>query len=254
MLGAKAVEQLSEARADHMAAAGPVTKGLGMRILVVEDDLDLGEILLKRLRREGHGVDLATDGEEADDILKYQDYEVVVLDIGLPGMDGIEVLRALRLRGSKTPVLMLTARSEVQDRVDALDIGADDYLSKPFDFREFDARCRALLRRSQGVASGTTQIGDLIFDRSAKVARIGDTQLVLPNREYRLLEILIGNLGRVMSKEQISEQLFDFDDEASANAIELYVGRLRRKLGDALSIRTVRGLGYMTEAPQSSAA
>lgn len=225
-----------------------------MRILVVEDDLDLGDVLLKRLRRDGHGVDLATDGEEANDILMYQDYEVVVLDIGLPSMSGIDVLRAMRARGSKTPVLMLTARAEVEDRVDALDVGADDYLSKPFDFREFDARCRALLRRSQGVASGTTQIGDLIFDRSAKVARIGDTQLVLPNREYRLLEILIGNIGRVLSKEQISDQLFDFDDEAGANAIELYVGRLRRKLGDALVIRTVRGLGYVTEAPQSSAA
>lgn len=224
-----------------------------MRILVVEDDLDLGEVLLKRLRRDGHAVDLATDGDEANDILEYQDYEVVVLDIGLPGMDGIEILRAMRTRGSKTPVLMLTARAEVQDRVDALDIGADDYLSKPFDFREFNARCRALLRRSQGVASGTTQIGYLIFDRSAKIARVGDTQLMLPNREYRLLEILIGNLDRVLSKDQISEQLFDFDDEASANAIELYVGRLRRKLGDALVIRTVRGLGYVAEAPPASA-
>jgi two-component system response regulator TctD len=225
-----------------------------MRILVVEDDIDLGEVLLKRLRRDGHGVDLATDGEEADEILSYQDYEVVVLDIGLPKMDGIEVLRSMRARGSKTPVLMLTARSEVQDRVDALDIGADDYLMKPFHFREFDARCRALLRRSQGVASGITQIGDLIFDRSAKIARIGDTQLMLPNREYRLLEILIGNLDRVLSKNQISEQLFDFDDEASSNAIELYVGRLRRKLGGALMIRTVRGLGYVAEAPRASVA
>jgi two-component system response regulator TctD len=225
-----------------------------MRILVVEDDLDLAEVLLKRLRRDGHGVDLATDGEEADDILQYQEYEVVVLDIGLPGMDGIEILRAMRSRGSKTPVLMLTARSDVQDRVDALDVGADDYLPKPFDFREFNARCRALLRRSQGVASGTTQIGDLIFDRGSKTVRIGDTQLMLPNREYRLLEILIGNLGRVLSKDQICEQLFDFDDEASSNAIELYVGRLRRKLGDALVIRTIRSLGYVAEAPRVSAA
>lgn len=222
-----------------------------MRILVVEDDPDLGEVLVKRLRKDGHAVDLATEGDEADDILSYQTYEVVVLDIGLPGMNGTEVLHALRARGSKVPVLMLTARSEVQDRVDALDIGADDYLSKPFDFREFDARCRALLRRSQGVASGITQVGDLIFDRSAKVARIDDTQLVLPNREYRLLEILIGNLNRVLSKEQISEQLFDFDDEAGSNAIELYIGRLRRKLGDALVIRTVRGLGYVAEASMS---
>lgn len=220
-----------------------------MRILVVEDDVDLGDALMRRLRRDGHAVDWAQDGETADDILSYQTYEVVVLDIELPGMNGFQILRELRLRGSKTPVLMLTARSNIEDRVDALDVGADDYLSKPFDYREFDARCRALLRRSQGLATGTTQIGDLLFDRAAKAVRVGDTQLILPNREYRLLEILIGNLGRVLSKDQISSQLFDFDDEAGPNAIELYIGRLRRKLGeDNLAIRTVRGLGYVAEA------
>lgn len=219
-----------------------------MRILVVEDDADLGDALMRRLRRDGHAVDWAQDGEVADDILSYQSYEVVVLDIELPNMNGFEILRELRRRGSKTPVLMLTARSNIEDRVDALDVGADDYLSKPFDYREFDARCRALLRRSQGLATGSTQVGGLVFDRSAKAVRIGDTQLILPNREYRLLEILIGNLGRVLSKDQISSQLFDFDDEAGANAIELYVGRLRRKLGEEdLIIRTVRGLGYVAE-------
>lgn len=220
-----------------------------MRILVVEDDPDLGDALLKRLRREGHAVDLQTDGEAANDVLSYQNYEVVVLDIGLPGMDGFEVLRAMRRRGSLTPVLMLTARSNIEDRVDALDVGADDYLSKPFDFREFDARCRALLRRSQGMASNVTEVGGLVFDRNAKLVQIGDTQLSLPNREFRLLEILIGNLGRVLSKDQISSQLFDFDDDAGPNAIELYVGRLRRKLEGALAIRTVRGVGYVAEAP-----
>lgn len=222
-----------------------------MRVLIVEDDPDLGEVLLKRLRRDGHGIDLITSGEEASEILSYQDYEVVVLDIELPGISGFDVLREMRARGSKTPVLMLTARSEIDDRVDALDIGADDYLSKPFDFREFDARCRALLRRSQGIATGVTEIGDLVFDRGAKLARIGDTQLTLPNREYRLLEILIGNFGRVLSKDQIAAQLFDFDDEAGPNAIELYIGRLRRKLGTALTIRTIRGFGYVAERPSA---
>ncbi len=201
-------------------------------MLVVEDDPDLGETLQRRLRRDGHAVDLIADGEQADEVLTYQDYDVVVLDIGLPVMDGVEVLRALRRRGSKVPVLMLTARSDVKYRVDALDVGADDYLAKPFDFREFTARCRALLRRSQGIASSETAVGGLVLDRTAKVVRVGDTQLTLPNREYRLLEILIGSLGRVLSKDQIAAQLFDFDDEASGNAIELYVGRLRRKLGD----------------------
>jgi len=201
-----------------------------MRILIVEDDPDLGWALVQRLRREGYAVDWERDGEAADDVLQYQDYEVILLDIGLPNMDGFEILRALRKRGSRTPVLMLTARSEIEDRVGALDVGADDYLSKPFDLREFDARCRALLRRSQGLASNVTQVGSLTFDRAGKVAQIGDTQLRLPNREFRLLEIFLGNIGRRLSKEQIAGQLFDFDDEAGPNAIELYVGRLRRKL------------------------
>jgi len=219
----------------------------GLRILVVEDDVDLGEALTRRMRREGHAVDLQTDGIGADEVLRYQDYEVIVLDIGLGGMDGFAVLRELRRRGNKTPVLMLTARSTIEDKVGALDVGADDYLSKPFDFREFDARCRALMRRSKGLASGVTEVGRLVFDRSATTVRIGDTELKLTNREYRLLEILLGGLGRTLSKEVIAAQLFDFDDDAGLNAIELYVGRLRRKLGDALTIRTIRGLGYVAE-------
>lgn len=218
-----------------------------MRILVVEDDADLGDAVLRRLRRDGHAVDWQRDGQGADQVLRYQQYELIVLDIGLPKRDGFSVLRTLRGRGDRTPVLMLTARSEMEDRVGALDVGADDYLSKPFDSREFDARCRALLRRSQGLASGTTSIGALVFDRSAKTATLEGASLNLPNREYRLLEIFIGNLDRVLSKDDIASQLFDFDDEAGNNAIEVYVGRLRRKLGDVLSIRTMRGLGYVAE-------
>lgn len=218
-----------------------------MRVMLVEDDADLGEALSRRFRREGHALDWLSDGETADDVLRYQKYELIVLDIGLPGMNGFALLRALRARNDATPVLMLSARSNIEDRVGALDVGADDYLAKPFDFRELHARSRALLRRGQGIASGVTTIGRLVFDRAAKAARIGDTQLALPNREFRLLEIFVGNLDRALSKEQIASQLFDFDDEASGNAIELYVGRLRRKLGDALVIRTVRGTGYIAE-------
>lgn len=218
-----------------------------MRIMIVEDDPDLGDALAKRFRREGHAVDLQRDGESADGVLQYQNYDLIILDIGLPSMDGFSVLQALRRRGSVTPVLMLTARSDIEDRVGALDVGSDDYLSKPFDFRELEARCRALLRRSQGIASSETRAGRLVFDRAARSARIGDTVLTLPNREYRLLEIFIGNLGRALSKEQIAAQLFDFDDEAGDNAIELYVGRLRRKLGDAFTIRTLRGFGYIAD-------
>ena len=219
-----------------------------MRILVVEDDPELGDAIASRMRSDGYAVDLECDGEAADDILQYQTYDAVILDIGLPGLDGFSILRALRNRGSRTPVMMLTARSKVEDRVSALDVGADDYLPKPFDFREFDARCRALLRRSQGLASGVTRIGRMEFDRAAKHVRIDGEPLVLPNREYRLLEVLIGNIDRVLSKEQIAEQLFDFDNEASANAIELYIARLRKKLGDAIVIRTLRGFGYVVES------
>lgn len=222
-----------------------------MRILVVEDDADLGDALLRQLRREGHAVDWQRHGDGADDVLRYQEYDLLVLDIGLPGKSGFEVLQALRKRNDRTPVLMLTARANIEDRVSALDVGADDYLAKPFDFRELYARCRALMRRSQGIASGTTTIGRLVFDRGARVVRIGDVQLSLPNREFRLLEIFIGNLGKALNKEQIASQLFDFDDEAGDNAIELYVGRLRKKLGDVLIIRTVRGAGYVAEAGEA---
>jgi len=218
-----------------------------LRILLVEDDDDLGDAILRRLRGDGHAVDWLTDGEAADDILRYQPYDLIILDVGLPGMDGFTLLRFLRERGIHCSIMMLTARSDIEDRVTALDVGADDYLPKPFDFREFDARCRVLLRRTQELSSGTTTVGALVFDRGAKRASLNDIQVHLPNREYRLLEILMGNLGRVLTKEQIALHLFDFYDDAGDNAIELYIGRLRRKIGDALSIRTVRGMGYVAE-------
>lgn len=219
-----------------------------MRILLVEDEPDLGDAVVRHLRREGYAVDWQRDGQSAQEVLHYQSYELIVLDIGLPRKDGFAVLRWLRGRNDRTPVLMLTARSNIEDRVGALDVGADDYLSKPFDLREFDARCRALLRRTQGVASGATRIGALTFDRSAKSASLDDVPLNLPNREYRLLEVFVGNVGRVLSKDDIASQLFDFDHDAGANAIEVYIGRLRKKLGTSLTIRTVRGLGYVAEA------
>jgi two-component system, OmpR family, response regulator TctD len=219
-----------------------------VRILVVEDEPDLGDAVLRHMRRQGYAVDWQRDGQSAQEVLSYQPYDLVVMDIGLPRKDGFALLRWVRAKGIRTPVLMLTARSRIEDRVGALDVGADDYLSKPFDLREFDARCRALLRRTQGVASGATTVGALVFDRSTKSAKLNGATLHLPNREYRLLEILIGNVGSVVSKSDIAAQLFDFDDEAGANAIELYVGRLRRKLGTAITIRTVRGVGYLAEA------
>jgi two-component system response regulator TctD len=223
-----------------------------LRILIVEDDADLSDAVARQLYREGHAVDLQSDGQTADEVLQYQHYDLVVLDVGLPRLDGFAVLRRLRGRGTGTPVLMLTARSDIEDRVSALDVGADDYLGKPFDMRELQARCRVLLRRSQGVASGTTSIGGLLFDRNLMSVAIGGNPVYLPPREFRLLEIFIGNLGRVLSKPDIAARLFDFNDEAGDNAIELYVGRLRRKLGEVLEIRTLRGLGYVAEIPTSS--
>lgn len=218
-----------------------------MRLLVIEDDEHLGLAVSNCLRQDGYAVDWERDGALADEVLRYQSYDVIVVDIGLPGLDGISILKALRLRGDKTPVLVLTARSAVDDRIDALDLGADDYLAKPFDVREFLARCRALLRRSMGGATDRIEIGGFVFDGIAKTVKVNDTQILLPNREFRLLEILLRGMGRVLDKDQIAEQLFDFDHETGPNAIEVYVARLRKKLAGTLEIKTVRGLGYMVE-------
>ena len=218
-----------------------------MRLLVIEDDEHLGSAVSNCLRQDGYAVDWERDGAIAEEILRYQTYDVIVVDIGLPGLDGISILKALRARGDKTPVLVLTARSAVDDRIDALDLGADDYLAKPFDVREFLARCRALLRRSMGGATDRIEIGGFVFDGIAKSVRVNDTQILLPNREFRLLEILLRGMGRVLDKDQIAEQLFDFDHETGPNAIEVYIARLRKKLAGTLEIKTVRGLGYMVE-------
>lgn len=218
-----------------------------MRLLVVEDDEHLGDAVSCCLKQDGYGVDWERDGGAADEILRYQSYDAIVVDICLPGLDGISILRGLRARGDKTPVLILTARAAIDDRIDALDLGADDYISKPFDAREFLARCRALLRRSKGDATDRIVMGSFVFDGIAKVVKIDDTQILLPNREFRLLELLLRNPGRVMDKEQIAEQLFDFDHDVGPNAIEVYIARLRKKLAAGLSIKTVRGLGYVVE-------
>lgn len=220
-----------------------------MRLLLVEDNPDLADAIIRRMRRSGHAVDWQADGLVAASLLRYQRFDLVVLDIGLPRLDGLRVLAGLRERGDRTPVLMLTARDGIEDRVQALDVGADDYLGKPFDFREFEARCRVLLRRARGNASELLQIGDFQFDNAARRVTLAGESIDLPNREYRLLEILVGRLGQAVSKDEIGNQLFGFDDEAGPNAIELYVGRLRRKLAAApLRITTVRGMGYLLEA------
>ena len=219
-----------------------------MRILIVEDTTDLAEAIAGRLRKLGYAVDLVENGEEADELLRSESYHLVVLDLMLPGLSGKEVLHRLRQRRSRTPVLVLTARSDVDDKVGALDYGADDYLVKPFDFRELEARCRALLRRQHGMAASAVTFGNLTFDSAAKRVTVAEQPVELGSREFRLLELLLANLDRVLSKDALLDQLFGLDDAVAPNAIELYVSRLRRKLdGSAVRIRTLRGLGYVAE-------
>lgn len=221
-----------------------------MRLLLVEDDSALAAGIRRAFKDDGYAVDVIGDGEDADVILATQDYDMVILDLNLPRLDGLAVLRQCRTRGNKTPVLILTARDGVEDRVAGLDLGADDYLTKPFELTELEARVRALLRRSAGKAAPLLEVGQLLFDTVGRRAYICDEPLDLPKRELCLLEIFLNHLGKVVSKDRIAGQLFDFDDDVELAAVELYVHRLRKKLEPTdLSIRTIRGLGYLMERP-----
>jgi two-component system, OmpR family, response regulator TctD len=217
-----------------------------MRIFLVEDTHDVGEAICRRFQAMGHTVDWETDGSAADDILRYTEYDLVILDVMLPGRDGFSILRGLRQAKLNVPVLVLTARSEIDDRVGALDLGADDYLVKPFDFRELEARARVLLRRrGGGEATNIIVCGDVSLDRTSRSVKVGKREVQLKRREMTLLEILASRPGKVFSKEELLDQLFGFDEAAGANAIELYVGRLRKKLeGAKARIVTLRGMGY----------
>lgn len=219
---------------------------LPVRILLVEDTQDVGEAICRRFQQTGHTVDWETDGSAASEILSFTDFDLVILDVMLPGMDGFSILRKLRQARSNVPVLVLTARSEVDDRVSALDLGADDYLVKPFDFRELEARARVLMRRrSSGEATNLIVCGDISLDRANRNVMVGKREIQLKRREIALLEILASRPGKVFSKDELLDQLFGFEDAASANAIELYIGRLRKKLeGARARIVTLRGTGY----------
>ncbi|ABC28493.1 Response regulator consisting of a CheY-like receiver domain and a winged-helix DNA-binding domain [Hahella chejuensis KCTC 2396] len=219
-----------------------------MHILVVEDSELLGESIQARLQKMGHGVDWVNNGRQANGLLQHQQFDLIILDLNLPELGGEQILSELRKRKDTTPVLILTAREQVDDRIKLLDAGADDYLTKPFDFGELEARCRVLMRRNQGFSSNLSRHGNLSFDRSAKAVYVNDEKLDLKNREFRLLEVFLGNLGRVMSKEELADRLFAFDESPGPNAIELYIARLRKKLADSsVQIRTLRGLGYLAE-------
>jgi len=219
-----------------------------MRVLIVEDDPVLADGLIRSLRQSDFAVDCVNDGTEADHVLTAQHYDLVILDLGLPKIDGFEVLRRLRRRGAKVPVLILTARDALQDRVKGLDLGADDYLAKPFDLPELEARVRALIRRGQSGGGSSLTHGALTLDTAGRCASLNGEPLDLSARELGVLEILMLRSGRVVSKEQLGEQLYGWDEEVGPNAIEVYVHRLRRKIEPAgVMIRTIRGLGYLLE-------
>ena len=219
-----------------------------MRILLVEDEPDAARMLAKGLRRQKYAVDLATDGEAAGYQASINDYDLIILDVMLPHKDGLEVCRELRAAGSAVPVLMLTARDAVQDRIAGLDTGADDYLTKPFDFHEVLARVRALLRRGQALRPEIIQVADLtIATRAHRVERAG-RQVELTGKEYTLLEYLARHAGEVVSRAEIGEHVWDENFDPFTNLIEVYIQRLRRKIDDGHElklIRTLRGEGYL---------
>ena len=225
-----------------------------MRLLIAEDDPLLADGLCRSLGQSGFVVDHVTDGASADHMASNQAYDLVILDLGLPGLDGLSVLKRLRRRGAgsgKAPVLIITARAGLEDRIKGLDLGADDYMVKPFELRELEARVRALVRRGKFGANPQLQHGRLSFDTVGRRALVDDQPLELSARELSMLETLLMSAGRVVSKEQLAEQLTGWGEAVGANAIEVYIHRLRKKVEPAgISIRTVRGLGYLLEKPR----
>jgi DNA-binding response OmpR family regulator len=219
-----------------------------MHVLVVEDDAVLADGLSRVLGGHGMAVEVVGNGAQADVLLqRAEQTEVVVLDIGLPGMDGFEVVRRLRARGSQVPVLLLTARDAIEDRVRGLELGADDYLVKPFATAELVARLKALVRRNTPKPS-LLALGDLSLDVSAKRAKVGERTIELSVREWAVLEYLLQHGARVVSKQQIIDAILPWGDDLTLNAVEVYISRLRLKIADAgVSIRTIRGFGYMLE-------
>ncbi len=222
-----------------------------MKLLLAEDDMVLRDGLTRSLQQAGYAVDSAKNGLDADHALSFQNYDLLILDLGLPKLDGFEVLKRFRAHDQATPVLILTAKDAVEDRVAGLDLGADDYLTKPFDLAELEARVRALVRRGQGAHSNILKHGRLAFNIAGRRVHIDESPIELSARELGVLEILMLKAGQVVSKEQLAEKLCSWDEEIGPNAIEVYVHRLRKKLEPAdIEIRTIRGLGYLLEKGQ----
>ncbi len=219
-----------------------------MRILLAEDNAKLADWLGKALTQTGYAVDCIHDGASADHALMTEPYDAVILDLGLPRVDGMEVLRRLRERGTPVPVLILTAKADLDDRVQGLNLGADDYLAKPFQLAELEARIKALIRRAHGSANPHIRLGPLDYDSAGRLFRLNGLPLALRPKEHAVLEALVLRAGRVVGRESLFEKAFNLDATANPEAVEIYVCRLRKKLeGSGVSIVTVRGLGYVLE-------
>ncbi len=224
-----------------------------MRILVVEDERSLNELITKRLKLERYLVDNCFDGQEALSYLDCAEYDAVVLDVMLPKMNGLEVLKQMRSSGDKTPVLLLTAKDTVEDRVKGLDGGADDYMVKPFSFDELLARIRVMLRRSSGGVSNVFTVADLTVDCDSYEVKRGDKSITLSAKEFAVLEYLIRNRGIVLSREKISHHIWNYDYEGSSNVIDVYIRYLRKKIDENFDnplIHTIRGVGYVLKSSE----
>jgi len=223
-----------------------------MRLLLVEDDRMIGESLRNALRGCGYAVDWVRDGRAADGTLATERFDLVLLDLGLPQRDGMDVLQALRARGDRTPVVVLTARDSLASRVRGLDAGADDYLVKPFELDELLARMRAVLRRHSGRAEPAIEVGGVSLDPATRTVSRDGVPLALSAREYAVLEALMLRPGAILSRAQLEDRLYGWGEELESNAISVYVHQLRRKLGEGF-IHTVRGVGYYVGAPRAAA-
>lgn len=225
-----------------------------MRVLLVEDDLLLGDGIHAGLKTSGYTVDWVKDGKSAFKIIasSHESFDIVVLDLGLPQMSGLDVLKAIREKNIATPVLILTAFETVDDRVKGLDAGADDYMTKPFDLEELNARIRALLRRSKERAKPTITYGDISLDPASHVVTRNEETIVISRREFVLLQKLLENAGRVISREQLNQTLYGWGENIDSNALEVHIHNLRKRFGATL-IRTIRGVGYMVEKKDSPA-
>jgi len=228
---------------------GPIPN---VRLLLVEDSLKLSTWLAKSLQQSGFAVDSVQDGGAADRLLLTEQYDAIVLDLELPTLDGLSVLRRLRGRGSRTPVLVLTARAGLDDRVAGLNMGADDYLAKPFELAELEARVHALIRRASSGGAPLVQLGELAYDSASRMFHLKGAPLTLRPKEHAVLEVLLQRAGKPVSKQQLYDKVFSIDATTGQDVVEIYVHRLRKQLaGSGVGIVTLRGLGYLIEADES---